>query len=69
MWFHFLHGHIRYTVIILEEGKKTHPRCPQCDMLVPWRVLNGQHLTTSQWDKGAERKIWRVAEDNVQEST
>ena len=31
----------RDTVVILEEGNLSHPRYPLCDMLVPWRSLNG----------------------------
>ena len=29
---HLLHRHIQDTVVILEEGSLTHPRCPCCDM-------------------------------------
>ena len=43
---HFWRQHVRYIVIILEEGNLPHPRCPQCDMFVPWRDLNGRHKTT-----------------------
>ena len=39
----FWHRHVRDTVVILEEGKLPHPRCPLCDILVPWRYLNGKH--------------------------
>ena len=38
---HFWIRHMRDTVIILEEGNLPHPICPRCDMLVPWRALNG----------------------------
>ena len=40
---HFWHRNIRDTVVILEEGNLSHPRCPICDMLVTWRDLNGTH--------------------------
>ena len=38
---HFWNRHARDTVVILEEGKPPHPQCPLCDMLVPWKALNG----------------------------
>ena len=31
----FFHRHVQYTVIILEDGNLPHPRCPQCEILVP----------------------------------
>ena len=64
MILHFLHGHVWYTVIILEEGNITHLFFPHCDMLVPWKALNGRHVTTAQCSKGVERKRrWLAAED------
>ena len=44
---HFLHRHVRDFVIILEEGNLPHPRFPHCNMLLPWRALNGRHLATA----------------------
>ena len=38
---------IRYTMVILEEGNLPHPRCPLCDILVPWKALNGTHRSTA----------------------
>ena len=63
MWLHFLHRHVRDTVVILEGGKPLHPLCPRCDMLVPWHALNGKHLATAQYARGAKRKQRRLAED------
>ena len=40
---HFFNWHVRDIVIILEERDLPHPRCSQCDILVPWRALNGRH--------------------------
>ena len=37
-------------------------------MLVPCKALNGQHVTTSQCANGTERKIRRMAEEEMQES-
>ena len=43
----FWYQHVRDTVVILEEGNLLHPQCPMCDMLVPWRTLNGTHQRTA----------------------
>ena len=32
---HFLHRHVRDTMIILEEGNLPHPHFPRCDIMVP----------------------------------
>ena len=58
---HFWIWHVRDIVIILEEGNLPHPRCPQCDMLVPWRALNGRHKNTEMCRSGRKRRgdDWR----------
>ena len=56
-------------MIIFEEGNFPHPRCPRCDLLVPWRSLNGRHNITLVCRSGAERKRRRLAEIEVREST
>ena len=66
---HFFNWHIRDIVIILEEGKIPHPRRPRCDMLVPWRALNGRHHATAQCKKCAEQKRRRMAEAELRDST
>ena len=43
---HFWRRHVSDIVIILEEVNIPHPRCPRCDMFVPWRALNGRHKNT-----------------------
>ena len=43
---YFVHCHVLNTVVILEEGNPPHPRCAQCDMLVPRRALNGRQPGT-----------------------
>ena len=63
----FLHRHVRYTIIIMEEGNLPHPRCPRCDMMVPWRDKNEWHVNTAHCAKGAERKRRRLAEEKMQE--
>ena len=66
---HFWRRHVRETVIILGEGKLPHPRCENCEMLVPWRALNGRHKDTEMCRSGAERKRRRLAEAEIREST
>ena len=67
---HFLHRHVWYTVIILEEGNLPQPQCPQCDILVPQKDLNGRNVTTTQCDKGAERKkCLLLAEEMIKSTT
>ena len=56
------------TVIILEESNLHHPRCPRCDMLVPWEALNGWHLTNAKCEKWAERKRRRLESEDMRES-
>ena len=53
---HIWYWHVRDTVIILDEGNLSHPRCPLSDMLVPWKDLNGTHRCTAQCNRGVERK-------------
>ena len=57
----FWHQHVRDTVVILEEGNLSHPRCSLCDILVPWKDLNGTHRRTAQCTWGAERRIRKLA--------
>ena len=56
-------------MVILDEGNLPHPRFPRCDMLVPWRKLNGRHLATAQCGRGAERKRRRLSEEELRDST
>ena len=66
---HFSRRHVRDTVIILEEGNLPHPRCEECDMLVPWRSLNGRHKDTEMCRSGAIKKRRRETETEIREST
>ena len=36
--------------------------------MVTWRALNGRHISTAQCAKGAERKLQRMAEEEMRES-
>ena len=49
----FWHRHVRDTVVVLEEGNLPHPRCPLCDIMVPWKALNGTHWCMAQCTQGA----------------
>ena len=69
MRMHFCSRYVRDIVIILEEGNLPHPRCSRCDILVPWRALNGRHHATTMRKKGAERKRRRMAEAELRDST
>ena len=66
---HFLHRHVLDTVVILEEGNPPHPRCPRCNMLVPWNTLNERNPATAQCARGAEQKRRRLAEAELRDST
>ena len=66
---YFWHRHVRDTVAILKEGNPPHPRFPLCDMLVPWKVLNGTHRHTAQCNRGAERKRQILAVEEEREVT
>ena len=66
---HFLHWHVLDTVVILEEGNLPHPRCTLCDILVHRRALNIRHPDTDQCARGAERKMQRLVEAELRESS
>ena len=65
----FWHRHVRDNVVILEEVNLPHPRCPLCDMLVPWKALNGMHRLTAQCTRGAERRGRKLAAEEEIEIT
>ena len=69
MQVHFVHRHVQDTVVMLEEGNLPHPRFPRCDLQVPRKALNGRHLGTAQYKKGAERKRRRLAEKETRENS
>ena len=65
---HYYRRQVRDILIILEEGNLPHPRCPRCDMFVPWRALNGRHKNTEMCRSGAEKKRQRLAAAEVRDS-
>ena len=56
-------------MVIPEEGNIPHPRFPLCDMLVPWKALNGTHKRTAQCTRGEEWKRHRLAAAEEREVT
>ena len=62
---HFVNRHVHDTVVILEEGNLSLPRCPRYDLQVSRKALNGLHLDTSQCRTGTERKRQRLAEEEM----
>ena len=47
LWVHFVHCHVWYTVVILEEGSYPIPCSPMCCMLFILREINGSHQATT----------------------
>ena len=64
-----MHRHVRYVLVILEEGSRPYPRCPQYDMFVPQKALNVWHPTNTLCRRGIERKWSRLAEEKAWEGT
>ena len=62
---HFLKRHIRDNIVLLEEGNLPHPRCPHCDILVPWEGLNSRHPNTTQCTKREDLKWHRLAAEEM----
>ena len=57
---HFLYLHVLDTVVIMDEGNLPHPRCTQCNIMVPRLAMNGRHPATAQFARGAERNRRRL---------
>ena len=53
------------TLVILEEGNQTYPRCPKCDMFVSKWALNDQHHSTYLCRQGKEWKLHRLEEEEA----
>ena len=69
LWIHFAHQNPREIILILEEGNKPHPRCPQCEMFVPQEALNWAQLTSGMCRRGTERKRRRIVVEETEEWT
>ena len=59
---HFARRHLRDAILILEEGNQYYPSCPQFDMFVSIKALNGRLLATAYCLRGAERKLHSLSE-------
>ena len=44
---HFVHLHVWYKIVIMEEGNPPHPRCPARNMFVTWLTMKNIHPTTA----------------------
>ena len=51
--------------MVLEEGNRPYPRCPQGDMFVTHKALNGQHMMTTFCQRRSERKRRRLEEEEA----
>ena len=63
---HFIHHHVRDTVVITKEGNRPHRRCMDRDIFVPWAELNRRHLVMELCARGSERKRRRLEEEEAQ---
>ena len=65
LWVHFAHQHARDTIVILEEGNRPYPRCPQYDIFFSHKDLTIRHRITAFYRRGAERKRRRLVEEEA----
>ena len=66
---YFTHLHVQDTIVILEEGNRSYPRCPQCDIFVPKNSLNVRHLATTFCRRGMERRWCCLEKEDAREGT
>ena len=64
---HFSYQHPQDIIVILKEVNQLHPRCPQCDMLVPREALNRAHTNPDICWRRIERKLWRLVVAEMEE--
>ena len=62
---HFIHHHVRDTIVILKEVKCHHPRCPACGMFVPRKTLDQCHPINVLFTQGADQNRWPLAEEEA----
>ena len=53
--------------MILEEGIRPYPRCPQCKMFVPQKSLNSRYMTTALCIRVMDMKWRLLAEEEARE--
>ena len=56
LWNHFVHSHMRDTIVILEEGNHPYSLFLTCNMFVMWAEMNKHHPTTTLCIWRAEMK-------------
>ena len=64
---HFVHRHVLYMVVIMEEGNRLHHCCQSCNMFLPWAALNRHHPATDlcAWGGDRKRQHLEVKEDRA----
>ena len=62
----FVHHHVQYTIVIMEEVNCLQPRCPACDMSVPWAEMNNRCPTTMICAWWGNRKRQWISEEESQ---
>ena len=65
---HFMHFHLRYTIVVMEKGERPHPLCLRWEMFIPWEDLNGRHPATEMFSKKAKQKRRRWVEEKAHTS-
>ena len=66
---HFVYHHVRYMIVIMEEGNRPHPHCPVCDMFFPWSILNQFRPTTVIFARGANRNRRHLLDEEAWSGT
>ena len=64
-----MYHHLRDMIVIPEGFNLPQPCCIDSYMLMPWEALNLHHPTTALCMRGAERKWWRLSEEEAQVGT
>ena len=62
LWIHFVRHHVRNTIVMMEEGNRTHPRFSDSGIFLPWAALNHRHPTTDLCDQGADWKRRKLSD-------
>jgi len=65
---HFMHRHVRDTLVILQEGSHPLPRCELCDMFVGSYAIGRGHQNTDLCHRGAAAKRRRHALEDIRQA-
>ena len=60
-----MNGNTQAKIVIMEEGNRPYPMCPQCDMFVSRKALKSRQMTTASCQRSAERKRRSLMEEEV----